>query len=233
MAFNRNNMNWFLRIVEAQASTYLESLGVQPPVIDWVVSQPTPQTYINELRKNPNQSLQYLQQLAPVQQKSPYTEKELERTKNFDEIFRKWALVQYKKLRVSPRPLFNNQGTMTMMDYHYSDSIAVIDRNMDLIYDWFRFTEPAPEIASYSYEQAMVSQEEWHKAAAGKGEGLVYEPKNPENVVFAPKEWNGWSVQRVVSENDLAVEGNLMSHCVGDYCNAVQSGHSEIFSLRE
>lgn len=233
MAFNRNNMNWFLRVVEADASDYLGSLGVQSPVIDWVVSQPSPQMYINELRKNPNQPLQYLQQLAPVQKKSPYTKKELERTKNFEEPFRIWALIQYKKLRMKPDPIVNSQGVMTMMDYTYRDSIMAIDRNMDLIYDWFRFTQPSPEIASYSYEQAMVAQDEWHKAAAGKGEGLVYEPIKPENVVFAPKEWNGWSVQRVISENDLAVEGNLMNHCVGDYCDQVISGRSEIFSLRD
>lgn len=42
---------------------------------------------------------------------------------------------------------------------------------------------------------------------------------------------DGWTIQRL-SPEELAVEGELMQHCVGDFGDEVEQGRSVIFSLR-
>ena len=45
----------------------------------------------------------------------------------------------------------------------------------------------------------------------------IFEPTNPELIQYGPEwskpEWQGWTIQRVMSGNDLEVEGNRMNHC--------------------
>lgn len=43
---------------------------------------------------------------------------------------------------------------------------------------------------------------------------------------------DGWTVQELAPE-DLEVEGEVMQHCVGDYCEEVESGETVIYSLRD
>ncbi len=50
-------------------------------------------------------------------------------------------------------------------------------------------------------------------------------------VVF---EWtDGWTVQKLEDAAALKMEGEIMQHCVGSYCAAVESGEADIFSLRD
>jgi uncharacterized protein YjbI with pentapeptide repeats len=50
-------------------------------------------------------------------------------------------------------------------------------------------------------------------------------------VVF---EWNDdWTVQKLSTEPQLEVEGEVMQHCVGDYCEQVEAGDMDILSLRD
>lgn len=230
-------MSWLQKIVLAQADIYLSNLGVSPEVIQSVLSQENPQWYINQLRQNPAMSLYDIEQLSSPQKISPYTDGEQHAVQNYDEPFRSWALVQFRKMRTGDPPRQEKHlGNRPYINYRYIQSVGLIGDNLDLIYDWWRFTEPTPEMASYTFEIAMQAQEEWHRVSAGKGEGLIYESTNPELVIFnqwSNPEWKGWTVQKVISENDLSVEGNLMNNCVGDYCKPVQQGRTEIFSLRD
>lgn len=43
---------------------------------------------------------------------------------------------------------------------------------------------------------------------------------------------DGWTMQRL-GNNALEAEGELMQHCVGDYCEDVEQGKAVIFSLRD
>ncbi len=43
---------------------------------------------------------------------------------------------------------------------------------------------------------------------------------------------DGWTIQKLGPEA-LRVEGEIMQHCVGEYCAAVESGESIIYSLRD
>lgn len=50
-------------------------------------------------------------------------------------------------------------------------------------------------------------------------------------VVFT---WDdGWTIQQLVDPEQLEAEGEVMQHCVGDYCEGVAAGETQIFSLRD
>lgn len=94
------------------------------------------------------------------------------------------------------------------------------------IQDWVRAC--VFDLASFSAESALQRTAEWHEAMANLGAGKFYEPVVPANVIH--KFADGWSLQRVVSENDFKVEGNLMRHCVASYHDR---GDCIILSMRD
>ena len=240
-------MNWYKRFIYAQgAEQYLASLGADQQVIEYILSnENNKQFLINEFRKNPGLTREQLENFIVPQKKNidPYIEHEKRLAKNFElELpqFSKWILVSLRKLRKGLYSL-DSQGNIT---YPFSNpNLTEEDHNRYTLFrekigeirDWIANINP--DIASYSPEQAIAASDEWHRMMAGKGEGKYYEPINPELIVYGPEwkntEWNGWTIQRVMSENDLSVEGNRMGHCVGSYCDEVQEGFSMIYSLRD
>lgn len=44
---------------------------------------------------------------------------------------------------------------------------------------------------------------------------------------------DGWTVQRLVDPEQLGAEGEVMQHCVGEYCPQVAAGETIIYSLRD
>lgn len=207
----------------ADLAEYLQQLGTSPDVTQWVNSQPDPNFYVGLLKQNPGMSIDELaaiplrQRKRQIKQKEqPYPPEDMQfvKAKRYQEPFRTWVLIQMRKLRAQDPNL---------VGHHL--------RDFDQIQDWV--DRNGIEITSYSFSQAMQMQEAWHKTMAGQGEGLMFEPTKPEAVVFSPQEWNGWSVQKVTSENDLLAEGNMMDHCVGDYCEEVQNESVYVYSLRD
>ena len=229
-------MSWLQKMIRlAGPEDYLASLGAPPETIQWIMSQPNPQFFVNEFRKNPGVDVTTLQ--AP-QTKETYTQRELQRVSLYgrhtgDNSLQKWALIQLKKLRVRPNPLSNGA-----MDYDYAMGMTEFDNRLQQINDWYHMGnwDGRPvDINSFTWEQAWVASVRWHQESAKLGAKLQYEPTNPELVVFQKPEWKGWTIQKIVSENDLQREGYLMNHCVGneEYFRNTQSGNSEIYSLRD
>jgi hypothetical protein len=70
--------------------------------------------------------------------------------------------------------------------------------------------------------------EDWHTEYKQENLGKTWDEHN----VWATL-GNGWTVEEVRTEHDLRMEGELMGHCVGNYCRAVQSGNTIILSLRD
>lgn len=44
---------------------------------------------------------------------------------------------------------------------------------------------------------------------------------------------DGWTVERLTTPEQLTAEGQEMQHCVGEYVHNVETGHSQILSLRD
>lgn len=81
-----------------------------------------------------------------------------------------------------------------------------------------------PNIGGMSVEEVEAAVEEWEQA---REEGEV----KPGEVVYEFDD--GWTVQELTTDEQLAYEGTAMQHCVGDYCEAVREGESRIFSVRD
>lgn len=201
----------------------LDSLNLVEDVKEFVLSIPDnkKQHYIAALKKNPLISVEELKSLNFEKEKvDPYLEREYRLVERFpSDEFKKWVLVNLRKLRLSE---LNSQ------EYHNFSAV------LPEIYDWYN--DVKPNIASYSAKQAVDASHNWHEEMAALGEGKKYQ-EGSDNIVYGPNwknaAWNGWTIRKVTTENDLQAEGNKMDHCVGGYCREVEVGNSTIYSLRD
>lgn len=231
-------MNWYLKeiLTAGNVEEYLQSLGATPDIIQFITSQgANSQTLVNEFRQNPSLTIEQLQELVPIQQEQidPYYNNEKQFANDYS-LISKWILVNMRKLRNGvSEDKFNTLPPLEQRKYWG------FRENIQEIYDWALRSEPRPDISSYSIEQAIAALEEWHRMMTGQGEGKIYEPTNPELIMYGPEwnnpEWQGWTVQKVTSKNDLLTEGSeeMMDHCVGSYCEDVEGGTVTIYSLRD
>ena len=246
-------MNWYFKTILAQAvmeSTglvgYLERIGAAPDIIQYITTQEenTTKYLANEFRKNPSLTIQQLQQVQLPQKTDPYLKSEYNVASSYPEI-QQWILINFKKIRKGKMLADNSVTNVTSVSKILTPEENAFyfgfKNKLDEIYDWATRAEPRPEIASYTAEQAIEETDEWHRMIAGKGEGKYYEPIKKELIVYGPKwkskwsnkDWQGWTIQKVESQNDLLAEGNKMDHCVGSYYNEVRSGSGIIYSLRD
>ncbi len=234
--------NWYKKYIYAQgADQYLASLGASPEVIQYILSEENnSQLLINEFRKNPRLTTEQLRSFIFPQKNiiDPYLERERRRATviSNDNIFQQWVLVNFRKIRKGRLPPENQVNRLNeVLNIEEQNKYLEFDEIIDQIADWYNSIQP--DIASYSPEQAIQASDEWHQMMAGKGEGLYYESTKPELIMYGPewknKNWQGWTIQRVMSENDLLAEGNKMSNCVGSYCSGVQNESLIIYSLRD
>lgn len=83
------------------------------------------------------------------------------------------------------------------------------------------------DLGRYTFGEAVLQAQTW---AFEQG------PDDDEEVIEGDVVYefdDGWTVQRLQGEEQLEQEGDLMSHCVGDYCEPVDVGVSVIYSLRD
>lgn len=230
-------MNWYFKTILSQAAPvgsmagYLGTLGIGHDVLNYILSLdiPTAQFLTNEVRKDPGLTVVELQQMQLPQKQDPYSAFERKTAGNYPTEMQQWILVNMRRMRRGVEP--NSITDEMNRDYaHFAGKL-------DEVRDWFQRSEPKPELASYDAFQAIQASDEWHRMMSGQGEGKIYENTKPESIVYGPQwtnpEWNGWTIQRVESENDLLAEGNKMNHCVGSYCSDVERGYAVIYSLRD
>ena len=87
--------------------------------------------------------------------------------------------------------------------------------------------ESRQNLASFSIQEALAESENYQSFAQRKGK--EESDVNPTLYRFA----DGWKVVELRTKQALEREGDLMSHCVGGYCDVVEQGESRIFSLRD
>lgn len=109
------------------------------------------------------------------------------------------------------------------------DEIYYIDLDRDaedLITKWVRYLNTLNgDISRISVPQLKVKYEKYLETATK----MKY--KDGEEVI---REYsNGFAWKRVFSKEALLREGELMNHCVGDYCKETANGNTSIYSLRD
>lgn len=92
---------------------------------------------------------------------------------------------------------------------------------------WAReHNKPLPDMMSKDFDFKAMQDWVYEMNSAQAGEGGWQDSKP---VYTFP---DGWHIDHVGSQ-DLAREGELMGHCVGGYCNSVDTERSTIYSLRD
>jgi hypothetical protein len=88
-------------------------------------------------------------------------------------------------------------------------------------------SETKTDINKVSVKEALESADSYVPRAARKG--LEESDANPVVYRFP----DGFKVVHLKTDEALKREGDVMKHCVGTYCNKVQSGESVIYSIRQ
>jgi hypothetical protein len=152
-------------------------------------------------------------------------------SENFSKMFPSWQNFFDWLVRVEyPLPLLGAGGSLPA-DLQFSRQSFI---------DWYdavgHIVRQGTDIRSMSIEQVAQAVHDWHEEMAAKGEGNEYK-EGATNIVYGPKwenpAFNGWTIRKVITKNDLEVEGNRMDHCVGGSEYASESGRSIIYSLRD
>jgi len=99
--------------------------------------------------------------------------------------------------------------------------------------DWIAANSPS--LAGASVQDLVQASDTWHRQITRQPQPQVdqngrYGPFKSRDVVY--DFGNGWVFVNVPSQ-DLGVEGRIMDHCVGGYCEDVDRGRSTILSLRD
>jgi hypothetical protein len=113
-----------------------------------------------------------------------------------------------------------------------------IRENMGFVADWYNMgfqdePESRPKLdGNLPFERAVLLSERWHDRQE-KGKSAEYEPTDPRNII--KKYPNGWTWQKITSENDAIAEGNIMKHCLREsgHCEAIRLGKEIPYSLRD
>lgn len=229
-------------IIAKTRDEYLREIDTSEDIIAFLNQPevaPHLRAYLTAINKNPAITLAELKNL-PVKNlnKNPELETALEKFKSQyfasknvsfpeDAPFDKWIALQAKK---------------NILDCLAKKELILYDFSLTQIYDALDFyrntindpNAPRLNIFNHTWEDIHERSEEWHRVISGEGsEKMFYEPIKKENIVYTYNEPKGWTIQKVISANDLAVEGEKMHHCVKSYESHVKNGWSRIFSLRD
>lgn len=90
-------------------------------------------------------------------------------------------------------------------------------------------SETKTDLGKLTAEEALAQSEDYvSKEARRAAEKVKLDDQNPVVMTFP----DGWFIRQLKTDAALKAEGEHQGHCVGDYCEAVQSGESIIYSLR-
>lgn len=226
-------MLWLYRIANSGIVQFLSKLNVSPQVIDFVTKQdPNKQQLLtNILAKNPNTTIEQLQTSKKFNKNYiQNTQQEEHLASTFeDPVYRNWVLNQYSRFRITDNKYRLPGGAIVTM-WNFNEAL----RNIN---DWR--VDQKIKIESFTFAAAKTESDLWHAAIAAQGKGLFYDQVNPQNIVYGPTwqkpQFEGWTIQRITSKNDLLVEGNRMDHCVNNSNVLCQVEKEDLFvySLRD
>ena len=108
------------------------------------------------------------------------------------------------------------------------EELMVYNNDVRYIVDYLNGAPEVPNnIWDMTFPQVFELSEEWHGTLGG--DEAIEDSRMTRKVVYDFK--NGYVIVDVPSQ-DLGVEGHILNHCVGGYCDTVERGRAKIFSLR-
>ena len=221
------------------AITKLQESGISQGVIDFINSFPDDQTkgrLIGALNRNPSLTIDDLR--TQILEKRQYQPTDFEKiaVSNFEtEDFKRWMLFVFKNKRTTS----DDNGRSFRYDIQNMEEFISDSEHIEDFYIAYKRDNPSYQLGNLSWEEAKIASDDWHEASFKKGTGKFYEPYERDEegnlidrriVKIYP---DGWKMVKVISENDLEVEHQLMHHCVNTYDYKVRNGISKIYSLRD
>ena len=208
-------MNWYKTAKRMSLAELLHSIESNPRVdrstFAWLQTLEDREMgpAISMLTKNPTATIEEI--------KSTFT-KVVPLTEEQERLVRTYPLIEDWMRGIMERLTGQKRGT----------AFNVLKEKAAEIRDWIERTEK--QIRGRTLENAVEETEKWHSEsyALEKGE---YSPSKRENIVISYQ--NGYSWQRISSGTDAKIEGQKMNHCVGNYCNDVDEGKIDLYSLRD
>jgi hypothetical protein len=242
-------MNWYTLVKYSQNwQAFAETLGVsneEMSALETIDDDKTRSIVLNEKRKEPQASIQFIINNIKPKREVEHTHWEMSMANRFHaEELSKWILVQLRRLRKSPKEVMLKErgvrgpGEM-VQDFDYQDTVQSLIGNtptarIQELRDWYHAERP--QMASYTLQQAIEAAKEWHDRVSSETEATEFK-EGEKNIVYGPQwenpEWNGWTVRRILTANDVQYEGYVMEHCVGSYDCAVVDERTKIYSLRD
>jgi len=223
-------------------------MNLQDDIREFLLSVPDSEKgfYIGALKKNPRLNLDELKQTQIKTEKEEQVPTELkDKLLNYDSTFNNWVWFQFKKLK--KEYILKNQKHLPFdTNWKYIFDIIIDDRQnisilrsfylkLSEIYDWYKAEQPQLD-QSYSAQRVIQLSDKWHKEIAERGKNKGYQ-EGTANIVYGPNwqnsEFNGWTIRKIKTANDLDVEGNKMNHCVGSYSDEVDQENVDVYSLRD
>ena len=229
----------------------ISAMNLSNDIQEFLMSVPDSEKgfYIGALKKNPKLSLDELKQtqIKTKEKEIPIEFKDF--ISKYDQKFGNWIVVQFKKLKKEYNLQHPPTGSIDdcetwedvvnhigIRDRYRTDQspLSLFYHKIDEINDWIKAENI--EITSWSAQQAIDTSNAWHKEIAERGKNKTYQ-EGTSNIVYGPNwqnpEFNGWTIRKVKTANDLDVEGNKMNHCVGSYAEEVNDGGITVYSLRD
>jgi hypothetical protein len=124
-----------------------------------------------------------------------------------------WILKQIKKaIKAAEEDTWGDNEAYTWIE------LAAIHQYKDSIFNWVAQEKPK-NLMSLKVVEVLKEAEEY--------EGIV----PPANIVL--KLEGGWTLQELLTEDELRCEGDAQGTCVGGYFDEVDAGEKKIFSLRD
>lgn len=101
--------------------------------------------------------------------------------------------------------------------------------NIGRLFDYFNTLRPE-QINNLSVPDAFRNSEAWHAQLAKK---MTDDPVAAGGAELHKEYPDKFKWLKLNSDEALDAEGKMMGHCVGSYCDQVNSGNSQIYSLRD
>ena len=208
-------MNWYKAAQSKSLEELLQSLdsnpGVDRKTLAWLKALESKEkgSAINTLTKNPRASIEEMQGLFP---------KVVPLTTEQERLVRTYSLIGEWMRGIMER-LSGKKREMAF--FILRDKAAGIR-------DWIDRT--GERLQGRTLENAVKETEKWHSETISLEKG-EYLPTKPEDIIISYQ--NKYTWQRISRGTDAKIEGQKTQTCVGNYCNDVDEGKIDVYSLRD
>jgi len=207
-------MNWYYFIKLADIEEALQRVNAQPNVVQFIsdIQDPNLKNLASRIVFSVKGLIELDELKNRLQQRGRKTkqyqlkpqEQEVVNSYSNSKDFQNWIQTQ----------ILNSKGKLDLSRVSH-------------IWDWYEKTNQ--NLSGFTYEKALNAADQWSQTEQSKT-STEYQPLQQKDIFM--KFPDGMMFVKLSNEHDTSVEGNLMNHCVGNYCEDVVEEKIYVYSLR-